>query len=324
MTTKVSAPGTDLSALVLSVSSSNPALLSPSSFFIGGSGTDRVLTIIPPADLSGSATITVTVTDSTGRSASDSFVFTIKATINTPPTISLTSPSNGASFTAPALIVIEASASDLDGIARVEFFQATTKLGEDTSAPYQFFWSNVPAGNYSLTAIATDNKGASATSPSVTITVKAAPIVSNPPIITVQPQSQNVVVGAAVTFTVTTTGTTPLSYQWTKNGVNIPGATGSALKLSNTTPTDAGDYTVTVSNSAGRVTSQPATLKVNVPSTALPTISDLADQILGPNQVTLTNRFTISDTTTPAEALVAYRTDSAQNPSPHSYRTASR
>jgi chitinase len=91
---------------------------------------------------------------------------------NQSPVVSITSPANNASFTPPATVTIQASASDADGsIAKVEFFNGATKLGEATSAPYSFTWANVAAGTYSLTAKATDNANASATSATVTITV---------------------------------------------------------------------------------------------------------------------------------------------------------
>ncbi len=97
-------------------------------------------------------------------------------TNNASPTVSITSPTNNATFTAPATIAIEATASDSDGtVSKVEFFQGATKLGEDTTAPYSFTWSNVAAGNYSLTAKATDNAGATTTSSVVSITVNGVP-----------------------------------------------------------------------------------------------------------------------------------------------------
>ena len=72
--------------------------------------------------------------------------------------MSLTSPSNGAIFTSPAKISLAANAADSDGsVVRVEFFNGGTKLGEDTSAPYTFRWNIGAAGNYTLTARATDN-----------------------------------------------------------------------------------------------------------------------------------------------------------------------
>jgi hypothetical protein len=87
------------------------------------------------------------------------------------------------------------------------------------------------------------------------------------PSITTQPKSQTVNEGSSVTFSVVATGTTPLTYQWKKNGSNISGATKSSYTISSTKTSDAGSYTVTVSNSAGSVTSSAATLTVNGGST---------------------------------------------------------
>jgi len=100
-----------------------------------------------------------------------------------PPTVALTAPTAGASFTLPNPISLTAAASDSDGtVAKVEFFQGSTKLGEDTSDPYEFTWSGMLSGNYTLTAKATDNAGASTTSAPVSITVtnpsNAAPSVA--------------------------------------------------------------------------------------------------------------------------------------------------
>jgi len=93
-------------------------------------------------------------------------------TVNTPPTVSITSPNNGTAIEAGNTIGITASASDSDGnITRVEFFNGNTKLGEDTSSPYSFNWSNIAEGSYSLTARATDNDGSSTTSSTINVTV---------------------------------------------------------------------------------------------------------------------------------------------------------
>ncbi|PYV39521.1 MAG: hypothetical protein DMG06_22945, partial [Acidobacteria bacterium] len=91
---------------------------------------------------------------------------------NNPPTVNLTSPTQGATFTAPATITLTASASDSDGsVSKVDFYQGTVLLGTDTSSPYSLTWNNVSAGTYSLTAKATDNLGATSTSSSASITV---------------------------------------------------------------------------------------------------------------------------------------------------------
>lgn len=71
------------------------------------------------------------------------------------------------------------------------------------------------------------------------------------PTIVTAPQSQSVAVGATVTFTVQATGSGTLSYQWTRNGVNIVGATSATLTLSNVQTSDTGDYAVVVSNAGG-------------------------------------------------------------------------
>ncbi|WP_315824571.1 Ig-like domain-containing protein [Paraflavitalea speifideaquila] len=92
------------------------------------------------------------------------------------PAVSITSPANNASFTAPASVTINANASDADGtVSLVEFFNGSTKLGEDASAPYSFSWTGVAAGSYTLTAKATDNNSGATTSSPVNITVQAAP-----------------------------------------------------------------------------------------------------------------------------------------------------
>ena len=95
---------------------------------------------------------------------------------NQPPTVALTSPANNATFTAPANIIITANAADSDGtVAKVDFYNGATLLGTATASPYSFTWSNVAAGTYSLTAMATDNSGSATTSSAVNITVNAPP-----------------------------------------------------------------------------------------------------------------------------------------------------
>lgn len=91
---------------------------------------------------------------------------------NASPFVNISQPLNGATFTAGGNVLIEANASDSDGnVVKVEFYSGSTKLGEDTSAPFNFTWGNVAAGSYSLTAKATDNEGAFKTSVAVAITV---------------------------------------------------------------------------------------------------------------------------------------------------------
>ena len=85
---------------------------------------------------------------------------------------------------------------------------------------------------------------------------------NTPPTITVQPQSQTVGLGTTVTFSVSVSGSAPLSYQWTKGGSDIPGANGASYTIASATAADAGVYAVKVSNAAGNATSADATLSV--------------------------------------------------------------
>ena len=98
----------------------------------------------------------------------------------------------------------------------------------------------------------------------ITFTGSSAPVITN------QPQSITVSEGNQASFSVTATGTPPLSYQWRKNTANISGATNSTYTIPSVIPADAGNYSVVVSNSAGSVTSNNATLTVT-PANQLPT-----------------------------------------------------
>jgi hypothetical protein len=109
------------------------------------------------------------------------------------------------------------------------------------------------AGNYAVTV---SNAFGSTNSAPATLTI------NTPPNITTQPASQTALIGATVTFTVSATGTPTPTYQWRRNGISIPAATGPILVINNVQSTNAGTYTVRVSNSVGAVTSDPAVLTV--------------------------------------------------------------
>jgi hypothetical protein len=106
---------------------------------------------------------------------------------NQAPTVSLTSPRATDSYNAPATVPLAATAADSDGtISKVEFYAGDTLLATDTTAPYAGSWTNVPAGTYSITAKAYDDKGASTTSSPVTVKVLSGPtIVASPATINV-------------------------------------------------------------------------------------------------------------------------------------------
>jgi hypothetical protein len=103
------------------------------------------------------------------------------APVNASPTVVLTAPAVGATYTAPAGITLSATATDSDGtISRVEFYQGVTLVGTVTApttvggTQYSYNWSNVVAGNYTLSAKAYDNQNAVGSSTAVNVTVNAA------------------------------------------------------------------------------------------------------------------------------------------------------
>jgi sugar lactone lactonase YvrE len=114
------------------------------------------------------------------------------------------------------------------------------------------------------------NSAGSVTSSIVSLTVTAAAVA---PSITTQPQGQTVDAGSAASFTVSVGGSAPFTYQWRKNGANISGATAATLNLVSAQSTDAGSYTVVITNSAGSVTSAGASLTINA-ATPGPTITN--------------------------------------------------
>jgi WD40 repeat protein len=118
----------------------------------------------------------------------------------------------------------------------------------------------------------------------------ATVVAATAPTITSQPSASPVAVGSAVSLSVVAGGTAPLSYQWRKDGVAISGATSSTYTIASTKTSDAGSYTVVVTNSAGSVTSNSTVLTVR----ALPRLYSLAVRtVLEADQVLIVG-FTMS------------------------------
>ena len=91
---------------------------------------------------------------------------------NLPPTATLTAPAGGSQYTYPATVNLAAIASDPDGtVAKVEFYDGATKIGEDTTAPYTLAWQPGAGGFHTLTARAVDAYGAIGNSPGVIVSV---------------------------------------------------------------------------------------------------------------------------------------------------------
>lgn len=91
---------------------------------------------------------------------------------NVPPTVSLTSPTAGVTLDAALGILFTANASDSDGtVLKVDFYANGLFVGTSTASPYNYTWNSAVAGNYNLTAIATDNLGGTATSAVVNVNI---------------------------------------------------------------------------------------------------------------------------------------------------------
>lgn len=119
--------------------------------------------------------------------------------------------------------------------------------------------TSADAGSYTVQV---SNTVSSVLSNAATVQV----VVPVAPTITSGPTSfNNVPAGSYIYFSITASGTAPLSYQWKKNGVNITGATSDTYPISSVQSSDAGSYSVTVTNSVGSVTSNTATLTVSTP-----------------------------------------------------------
>src|SRR6185295_2628649 len=101
----------------------------------------------------GTYTLTAVATDADGGSTTSAPVTITVSNGNQPPTVLLTAPAAGTSYMAPATVNMTAAASDPENrMSKVEFYSGATLLGTDTTSPYAFTWSSVPAGTYTLKA----------------------------------------------------------------------------------------------------------------------------------------------------------------------------
>ncbi|MHB9132351.1 MAG: tandem-95 repeat protein [Armatimonadota bacterium] len=151
----------------LTATSSNQAIVPNPT--ISGTDATRTLSFTPETDANGSVIITVTATDD-GGGTTCSFVRSFY--INITPTISLITPSPGETFLAGNPVTIGAAPLISSGsVARVEFYQETTKLGEVTSAPFIWRVYDLQEGSYTFTAKLVDTNGATGTSIPCAVTV---------------------------------------------------------------------------------------------------------------------------------------------------------
>ena len=208
--------------------------------------TNATLTIInvQPGD---AGSYTVTVSNIVGTVTSNAATLTV----NVAPTISTQPASQTVNAGTTATFTVGATGTPApgyqwrkDGVAITGATSATLTL--TNVAP-------TAAGSYTVVVT---NAAGPITSAAAVLTVNVLPT------ITTAPGNLAVTAGQNASFTVVATGTPAPGYQWRKDGVNISGATGATLTLTNVVPTTAGNYTVVVTNAAGSVTSAAGTLTV--------------------------------------------------------------
>ena len=169
-------------------------------------------------------------------------------------------------------------------------------LGSGTSRVYVKFWpqsdaeptgwnisADVPTRDGSVLLVAYDANVTFGNVEIIPLFDQDNPI---PPTITSQPADQSVTEGQSATFSVVASGSTPLAYQWQWDGVDIAGATGASYTTPATTLTDDGAiFRCVVSNSAGSVTSEPATLTVTASTSTALLSDDFNPETTEPNPV---------------------------------------
>jgi PKD repeat protein len=204
----------------------------------------------------GSYSFQVTIKDAGNLTVTSSVNVTVNQTLTT---ISVAPTS--ASVNTGATQQFTATAKDQFGanLTTQPTFSWTASGGGTISSAGLFTAGSTAGGPYTVTA----SSGGKSGTASVTVTA-----VATAPTITTQPANQTVTVGQTASFSVVVSGTAPLSYQWYKNNTAIGDATAASYTTSATTTGDHGaKFKVTVSNSAGNLTSNEATLTVN-PATA--------------------------------------------------------
>jgi hypothetical protein len=208
-----------------------------------------------------SAQIAVTVTNPAGKVKSRN----AKLNVNSPPSITTQPASQAVTAGQTANFTVAATGT---ATLTYQWKKNGTAITGATSASYTTPATTTSDNGAQFAATVTNSLG-NVTSSAATITVNIAPS------ITTQPVSQTVTAGQTATFTVAATGTATLTYQWKKNGTAITGATSTSYTTPATMSSDNGaQFTVTVTNSAGNVTSSAATLTVNVaPSIATQPVS---------------------------------------------------
>jgi hypothetical protein len=231
----------------------------------------------------------------------------ISITVSQPPTVSITSPTSGTTYPAPATVPITVSATEVGGtVASVAFSANGALIGTSASAPFSFTWTSVAAGSYTLTAVATDTLGRTGpVSSGVPITVSARPTVS----ITGPTSGATYTAPASVPITVSATepGGTVASVAFSANGALIGTSTSAPFSFT-WTSVAAGNYTLTAvaTDTLGRTGAASSGVPITV-NPAVGTGTNPTNVALGANGATAVASSTYSANYLPAGAIMGNR-----------------
>src|SRR5258706_10582204 len=127
----------------------------------------------------GTHVYTAKVFDNSSRTATSPPITVVVTAPPNPPVVSLTSPTPNAFYMAPANITLSANVTPgTNPVQKREFFNGSTLIATVTSPPYSYAWNNVPAGDYVISAQATDTANVKGTSNAVAVSVASAPSVT--------------------------------------------------------------------------------------------------------------------------------------------------
>jgi len=222
----------------------------------------------------GNYTFTAVATDNLlAQSTSAPVVVSVQN--NAPPTVSMTA--SPTSVTLGGSTTLQATASDADGtIAKVAYYANGSLIGQSSTAPYQLSYVPATVGTLSLTAVATDNMGGTATSTAVPVTVTASVGGrNNLPSVSLAASATTVQVGTAVSFTATATDSDgTISKVEFLNGATVVGTDTSSPYTYSFTPSAAGTYQFTA-RAYDNVGSVASSASVSIVASAAPVAPQL-------------------------------------------------
>jgi len=265
--------------LVLSKASSNTTLVPLANIILGGAGASRTVTVIPELNGHGSATITITVTDGGGLSASDSFVLTVNSE-NDLPVISTFNPATPFSMEADASQAFEVSAHDDDGDLLFYAWEIDGVPTGNVTFDMTYSPTEVDVGPHAIKVTVSDgNGGTDSHTWNVTVTTSVPAIGRGPAALSPScTQGQD---AAAQTFEVWNAGGGTLNYTisddaaWLSCAPAAGGSAGEHDEIIVTCDTDglaAGTHNATITIAAAGAANGPQTVSVALTVNALPSI----------------------------------------------------